>query len=74
MVKFLSVLRRCLGMYISFPPTPRFVFLFGCTGWHAGSFPDQGLNQCTLQWKHGILISTTREIPIWGLLSGLQGN
>ena len=42
---------------------------------HAGSlFPDQGLNLCPLQWKHGILITTTREIPIWGLLSGLQGN
>ena len=80
MVKLLSVLGRCLGMYISFPPTRPdffffFFFLFGCIGWHAGSlFPDQGLNLCPLQWKHGILITTTREIPIWGLLSGLQGN
>lgn len=28
MVKFLSVLRRCLGMYISFPPTLPDLFFF----------------------------------------------
>ena len=35
-----------------------FLFLFGCTAWHAGSwFPDQGLNPCPLQWKWGVLIT-----------------
>ena len=30
-------------------------FLFGYTVWPVGSyFPDQGLNPCPLQWKHGL--------------------
>ena len=31
-------------------------FLFDCAGQHVGSsFPDQGPNPCSLQWKRGVL-------------------
>ena len=31
-------------------------FLFDCAGQHVGSsFPDQGSNPCSLQWKRGVL-------------------
>ena len=33
-----------------------FIYFFGCTVRHLGShFPDQGLNPCPVQWKHGVL-------------------
>ena len=45
------------------PFLPTFIFFFGCTALHMGSyFPDQGSNPCPLQWKLG------------GLITGLPGN
>lgn len=42
------------------------LYLFWLHGmWNAESlFPDQGVNPCRLQWKHGLNHRTTREVPV----------
>ena len=35
--------------------TVSFFFSFGHAAWHVGTYPNQGLNPCPLQWEHGVL-------------------